>query len=61
MKVLLPTPGTPVMPTRCAPPVDANSSCTSAWATVRCSGFWLSTRVIARARTLRSPARIPRA
>src|SRR5436305_4498238 len=61
MVVDLPTPGVPVMPTRTAPPVSGNSSCTR-WREAR---WWsarrLSTSVMARAMTARSPARTPRA
>src|SRR5690348_8392534 len=61
MKVLFPTPGTPLTPTRAAPPVYGRSSsrrrCASRWWSARV----LSTRVIAFASARRSPARTPAA
>src|SRR5690242_4804543 len=57
MKVDLPTPGTPLMPTRCALPVCGSSSASSCCACSRWSGRVDSTSVIARATAARSPSR----
>ena len=48
MNVDLPTPGTPVIPTRRAPPERGSSRVSSSWARSRCSALVDSTRVIAR-------------
>src|SRR3954470_7838494 len=61
MKVLLPTPGTPVTPTRCAPPACGSTAWRTAWARAWCSGLALSTSVMARERRVRSPLRTPAA
>jgi len=58
MKVLLPAPGTPVMPTRNAPPACGVSRCSRSSAAARCVGARLSTSVMPRASAVRSPARI---
>ena len=55
MVVDLPTPGTPVTPTRIAPPVAGSRRCKSAPACARWSGRRLSIRVMARASAARSP------
>ena len=47
MKVDLPAPGTPEMPTRNALPVYGLISCSNSWACARCSGLVDSTRVMA--------------
>src|SRR4051794_4661365 len=59
MKVLLPTPGTPVTPTRCAPPACGSTAWRTAWARAWCSGRALSTSVMARERRGRAPLRTP--
>ena len=59
MNVLLPTPGTPVMPTRWAAPAWGNSLSSIAWACSRWAGLRLSTNVMARATTVRFPVRTP--
>src|SRR5690349_6143110 len=61
MKVLLPTPGTPVTPTRCAPPAWGSTAWRTACARAWCSGLALSTSVMARESNVRSPARMPAA
>mmetsp|Transcript_5907 Transcript_5907/g.14563 ORF Transcript_5907/g.14563 Transcript_5907/m.14563 type:complete len:320 (+) Transcript_5907:251-1210(+) len=61
MKVLLPTPGTPEMPSRSAPPVAGISSVSRASAWARWSARVDSTCVIALASARRSPARTPAA
>src|SRR5262245_7111548 len=57
MNVLLPTPGTPVMPTRTACPLAGSSSSSSRWACASWSARVLSTSVIAFASARRLPAR----
>jgi LAO/AO transport system kinase len=52
----LPTPGTPVMPMRCAVPACGSRATSIASASARCRGSRLSTRVTARATVARSPA-----
>src|SRR3954464_2615211 len=59
MKVDLPTPGTPLMPIRRAPPACGSSSTSSSCARSRWSPRRDSTSVIARATTRRSPASTP--
>src|SRR3954469_2541458 len=59
MKVDLPTPGTPLMPTRRAPPACGSSSTSSSCAFSRWSARRDSTSVIARAITRRFPASTP--
>src|SRR5262245_25502245 len=61
MNVLLPTPGTPVMPTRAARPVDGSSTSRRRWAASWWSVRVLTTSVMALARARRSPARRSRA
>src|SRR3954470_6245024 len=61
MKVDLPTPGTPLMPTRRAPPACGSSSTSSSCAASRWSARRDSTRVMARAIDRRFPARTPSA
>ncbi len=61
ISVDLPTPGAPVMPTRTALPVSANSAWVSAAAVWRWSARLLSTSVMARDSTVRSPLRTSRA
>ena len=61
MKVLLPTPGTPVMPIRWARPVRGAIALSKARAAVRCAGLRLSTSVMARPSAVRSPATTPAA
>ena len=61
MKVLLPTPGTPVMPTRRLRPVPGNSSVSSRCAGSTSCSRLLSTRVMARASAERLPERMPSA
>ena len=56
MKVDLPAPGAPVMPTRTAPPRAGSSSSSSASASARWSARVDSTSVIARASARRSPS-----
>jgi len=58
MKVLLPTPGTPEMPTRTALPLSGSTACRTASASARWRGLVLSISVIARASPVRSPTRI---
>src|SRR4051812_13380677 len=55
MKVDLPTPGVPVMPTRWAPPVLGSIDCRRAWPVRWWSARVDSTRVIARAKARLSP------
>src|SRR3984957_8545212 len=57
MKVDLPTPGTPVMPTRWAGPACGSSLVSTCWARTRWSGRLDSTSVIARAMPARDRAR----
>ena len=59
MNVDLPTPGTPLMPTRRAPPACGSSSTSSSCACSRWSARRDSTSVMARAITRRSPASTP--
>ena len=59
MKVLLPTPGTPVIPTRRAWPVRGNSASNMRAASSPSEGSSLSITVMARARTVRSPPATP--
>ena len=59
MKVLLPTPGTPVMPTRIDLPAWGSSRSSNARAIAWSSTRWLSTTVIARPSAVRSPASTP--
>ena len=59
MNVLLPTPGTPVMPTRLALPVRGNTRCRTSCAAFSSNVAWLSISVIARDSTTRSPAMMP--
>ena len=59
MKVDFPTPGTPLIPTRCAPPACGSSSSSSSCAAARWSARWDSTRVIARASVAREPSSTP--
>ncbi len=59
MKVLLPTPGTPVMPTRRDFPVCGRIESSNRAARSASAGRRLSISVMARARTTRSPARTP--
>ena len=59
IKVLLPPPGTPVMPTRIELPVWGNSCRSTSWPMSKCAWALLSTRVMACPRTLRSPASTP--
>ncbi len=61
IRVDLPTPGAPVMPTRTALPVSASSAWVSAAAVWRWSARLLSTSVMARDSTVRSPLRTSRA
>ena len=61
MKVDLPTPGTPEMPSRVALPVDDSSELSSASARMRSSRRVDSSSVIAFARARRSPRRTPSA
>ena len=56
MAVDLPTPGTPVMPTRCALPVCGQQPCSSSCACAACSSLALSISVMARPSMARSPA-----
>src|ERR1700678_3252035 len=57
MKVDLPTPGTPVMPTRRAGPACGSSRVSTCWARIRWSGRLDSTSVIVRAMPARDRAR----
>src|SRR6202042_3596382 len=57
MKVDLPTPGTPVMPTRLAGPACGSSRVSTYWARTRWSGRLDSTSVIGRAMPARDRAR----
>src|SRR5581483_2363012 len=59
MKVLFPTPGTPLTPMRAAPPVAGRRSSSSRCASSSWSGRVDSTSVIAFASARRSPARTP--
>ena len=59
MNVDLPTPGTPVMPTRNALPVKGKSLTRSSCASTRWAGAVDSSRVMAREMWVRSPARTP--
>ena len=59
MKVLLPTPGTPVMPTRWASTTCGASSSSNRRASTRWSGLEDSTSVTARPTDARSPLRTP--
>ncbi len=59
MKVLLPTPGTPVMPTRRDLPVAGRIASSIRAASSPSAGRSLSTTVMARARMTRSPRRMP--
>lgn len=59
MKVDLPTPGTPVMPTRTAFPACGSSSTSRRWASARWSGRVDSTSVMARAMYAREPSSTP--
>ena len=59
MSVLLPAPGTPVMPTRTARPGRAATACTTSWARSRCADALLSMSVMARASRVRSPRQDP--
>src|SRR3954469_15982702 len=59
MNVDLPTPGTPLMPIRRAPPACGSSSTSSPWACSRWSARRDSTSVSPRATPRRSPARTP--
>lgn len=61
MNVDLPTPGTPVMPTRCAFPLCGSSRTSNCWASFAWSVRRDSTRVIARAKVGRWPASTPSA
>src|SRR5690348_4169652 len=61
MKVDLPTPGTPEIPIRTAPPACGPSSASSSRASSRWSARVDSTKVMARETELRSPARTPAA
>src|SRR4051794_18474050 len=61
MKVDLPTPGTPLIPIRRAPPACGNSATSSSWAASRWSPRRDSTSVMARAIARRSPASTPSA
>ncbi len=61
MSVLLPAPGTPVMPTRSAPPLWGSSRRKTSCAVSKWAGALLSIRVMARASTARSPASTPAA
>ena len=60
MKVLLPTPGTPVTPSRRAPPVAGKRRVRSACASAPSCSSRLSMSVIACAKIARSAARTPR-
>ena len=57
--VLLPAPGTPVMPMRKALPVLGRSRCSTRWALAKWRGLLLSIRVMARDRVMRSPLATP--
>ena len=59
MKVLLPAPGTPVIPTRTAWPVRGRTPAMTCWARSKCAAALLSTSVMARESTVRSPASTP--
>ena len=61
MRVLLPAPGTPVMPTRMAPPAWGRMRVRSSWACSKCAGALDSMSVMALASMTRSPARTPAA
>jgi len=59
MKVLFPAPGTPVTPTRIAPPVWGSRRCRISCPRSKCFGALLSIRVMARERIIRSPLSTP--
>ena len=59
MNVLLPAPGTPVMPTRTARPVRGSTAEMTCRARSKWAGALLSTSVMARERIARSPSSTP--
>ena len=59
IKVLFPTPGTPVIPTLTELPECGRHFSIMVWAISKCSGLTLSTNVMARLSTTLSPASIP--
>ena len=59
MKVLLPTPGTPVIPMRNELPECGRQRSIMVWAIAICVGFSLSIIVMARLRMVRLPSKIP--
>jgi hypothetical protein len=61
MNVLLPTPGTPVMPSRIDDPVRGRSGSSSSRAGAACFGLVDSMSVMARPSTARSPSHVDHA